>query len=280
MQPAVNGRLPPSRRACSASSASSRRADLDKLQAGHRRCRRPPRSCPPGSGRPWRRPALAPTSFCGMPPIGPTLPSSSIVPVPAMILPPVRSSGSQLVDDAQREHQAGATARRCCPSRILSVNGCGLLVLARSTPDPRRLPVVALGGDRGGAGLLVAGVADGQRGAGRLGPDQLGSFCRAGDRCPSTVVMMSSGRQHALRGDRPAVTVARPSPAPDSPARAARRSPRVVCDGWKSSAFCCVDLLLGLVRRVDQLRGHHRVVAVEPAAHRVEAGSVGLDARP
>ncbi len=28
-----------------------------------------------------------------MPPIGPTLPSASIVPVPAMILPPVRSSG-------------------------------------------------------------------------------------------------------------------------------------------------------------------------------------------
>jgi hypothetical protein len=39
-------------------------------------------------------PALrAPTSFCRMPPIGPTVPSSAIVPVPAIRRPPVSSPG-------------------------------------------------------------------------------------------------------------------------------------------------------------------------------------------
>ena len=40
----------------------------------------------------WR----APMVFIWMPPIGPTLPASSMVPVPATNLPPVRSSGVSL----------------------------------------------------------------------------------------------------------------------------------------------------------------------------------------
>lgn len=44
--------------------------------------------------RKYRAPASrAPTSFMPMPPIGPTFPLSSIVPVPATNLPPVRSPG-------------------------------------------------------------------------------------------------------------------------------------------------------------------------------------------
>ena len=43
-----------------------------------------------------------------MPPIAPTLPFSSIVPVPATCLPPFSSPGRELVDDAEGEHQAGA----------------------------------------------------------------------------------------------------------------------------------------------------------------------------
>ena len=37
--------------------------------------------------------ARAPPSFCGIPPIGPTAPASSMVPVPAMMRSPVRSAG-------------------------------------------------------------------------------------------------------------------------------------------------------------------------------------------
>ena len=44
----------------------------------------------------WAPLSRAPTVFISMPPIGPTLPSSSIVPVPATNLPPVRSPGVSL----------------------------------------------------------------------------------------------------------------------------------------------------------------------------------------
>ncbi len=40
--------------------------------------------------------ARAPASFCRMPPIGPTVPSGSIVPVPAMCSPAARSSSVSL----------------------------------------------------------------------------------------------------------------------------------------------------------------------------------------
>ena len=50
----------------------------------------------------------APMVFISMPPIGPTLPSSSIVPVPATNFPPVRLPGVSLSYDPQREHQSGA----------------------------------------------------------------------------------------------------------------------------------------------------------------------------
>ena len=39
--------------------------------------------------------------------MGPTLPSASMVPVPAMNRPPVRSLVGELVDDPEGEHQPG-----------------------------------------------------------------------------------------------------------------------------------------------------------------------------
>ncbi len=44
----------------------------------------------------WAPMLRAPTVFISMPPIGPTLPASSMVPVPATNLPPVRLPGVSL----------------------------------------------------------------------------------------------------------------------------------------------------------------------------------------
>ena len=58
----------------------------------------------------WACAARAATAFCCRPPISPTLPSGSIVPVTATRLPPVRSPGRQRVDDRERHRQAGRRA--------------------------------------------------------------------------------------------------------------------------------------------------------------------------
>jgi len=47
-------------------------------------------------GTMWLRLAWRTTSFCWMPPIGPTVPTELIVPVPAMVAPPVKAPGVSL----------------------------------------------------------------------------------------------------------------------------------------------------------------------------------------
>ena len=69
----------------------------------------PRRSCRRGRGSSCAPLCRAPTSFWRMPPIGPTLPELSMVPVPAISAAGERAGG-QLVVDPEREHQPGRRA--------------------------------------------------------------------------------------------------------------------------------------------------------------------------
>ena len=88
---------------------------------------------------------LAATSFWAMPPIGPTLPSSSISPVPAMTIPPVRSVGSSL-STMPRANMSPADGPPIRSRSIFRSNGCGCFC---STVIPiRGLPSSAFAGAR------------------------------------------------------------------------------------------------------------------------------------
>ena len=88
-----------------------RRASRPRTPAARRGCGRRPRRSSSAGARNQSAPASrAPHSFCRMPPIGPTVPSAVIVPVPATVSPPLSSPGRQRVDDPEREHHAGARA--------------------------------------------------------------------------------------------------------------------------------------------------------------------------
>ena len=55
-------------------------------------------------------------AFCSTPPTSPTVPSAAMVPVTATRLPPVRLARREVVDDREREREAGrrpADALRC-----------------------------------------------------------------------------------------------------------------------------------------------------------------------
>ena len=77
--------------------------------------------------------AFAAMSFSGMPPIGPTVPDTSICPVPATNLPPVRSSGPifSRMPSANISPADGPPIRSS--SAIFTVNGA---VLSSVTPTP------------------------------------------------------------------------------------------------------------------------------------------------
>ena len=67
-------------------------------------------------------PSRAPYSFCWMPPIGPTAPSPAMVPVPAILAPPVRAPGVSLSKMAS-ENIIPADGPPTSPALMLTLTG-------------------------------------------------------------------------------------------------------------------------------------------------------------
>src|SRR6266545_4497434 len=103
------------------------------------------------------------------------------------------------------------------------------------------------GGQRDLLGLAAADIADHASRAWRLGPDQLAELLYRRHRRTVNAVDDVADLEHA-RGRQPLDLL----------------------------GVLLVDLLLGPVWWVDQLARHHRVVARQPAADRLEEGDVGV----
>lgn len=100
---------------------------------------------PSGTRKSCAPAALAPTSLCGMPPIRPTAPASSMLPVPAIIRPPVRRVYATLsmvpaATPPVRPANAAAVSTPVPPTARVSIE----------VPGPRRPPPLApeVRGDR------------------------------------------------------------------------------------------------------------------------------------
>ena len=147
------------------------------------------------------------------------------------------------------------------------------LVLVDLHPDARPAVLVRRR-DRGGARRAAPQVSDGQRAAARLAPDQRGELLGGGDRPPVHAGDLVPDREPADRrqpgGDLLDHDVYRVSQL------AQRGHDRGVLGDLELLRVLLVDLLLGLVGRVDHLTGYHRVVAAQPPAQRVPQGELVL----